>query len=222
MKGIIKIVNKEILLASRSGFETFMPIAYLLIIMIFFNVSISYVSKEITLELIPLMIWVSCLLVCILNLETVFKDDFDDGTLEIFLINSKCLELDILAKIFSHWVLSSIPVILIAPLLALLLGLDTKTSIVLLITLFIGTPSISLLGSIAAALTVSLRRNKILISLVVLPLYLPILIFATSAVNNSFFNIDYQGELVLLVLLFFIFLLIAPFACSKALKISLD
>jgi len=222
MKQFYSIITKEVTLAARSGYESFFPILYLFIIIIFFNISISYVEKNIILKLTPLMIWIACLLICVLNIESIFKDDYDDGSLEIFVIHNKNLEIDILAKIFSHWLLSNFPVVLIAPFLSLLLGLDYDTSIVLFLSLLIGTPTMSLLGSIAAALTISLKKNKILTSIVVLPLYIPILIFGTSAVNNSFFNIDYFSELILMSIIFFIFLLVTPIACSKALKISLD
>ena len=222
MNQFYSIITKEITLAARSGYELFFPILYLFIIIIFFNISISYAGKNIILELIPLMIWIACLLICVLNIESIFKDDYDDGSLEIFVIHNKNLEIDILAKIFSHWLLSNFPVVLIAPFLSLLLGLDYDTSIVLFLTLLIGTPTMSLLGSIAAALTISLKKNKILTSIVVLPLYIPILIFGTSAVNNSFFNMDYFSELILMGIIFFIFLLVTPIACSKALRISLD
>ncbi len=222
MSNFIRNVNKEFLIASRSGLEVLMPIIYLFIIMIFFNISISYVQKDIVLELLPLMIWISCLLICVLNLETIFKDDYDDGTLDMFIVNDKYLELDIIAKVLSHWILSNLPVVIIAPLLCIVLGLDTKTSYVLFITLVVGTPTMSLVGSIAAALTISLKKNKILISIVVLPMYIPILIFGTSAVNNSFFNMDYQSELIMMVIIFLIFLVVAPIACSKAIKLSLD
>ena len=219
---ILNIITKEFLLASRSGYEIFMPIVYFLIIIIFFNISTSYVEKVIMLELLPLMIWISCLLICILNLETIFKEDYDDGTLEMFLIKDDEIELGILIKILSHWLLSNLPIVIVAPLIAMVLGLDTTTTLTLFVTLLIGTPTMSLIGSIAAALTISLRKNKILISIIVLPLYIPILIFGTSAVNNSFFKMNYSVELTLMLFLFFIFLLITPLACSKALKISLD
>ena len=219
---ISNIITKEFLLASRSGYEIFMPIVYFLIIIIFFNISTSYVEKVIMLELLPLMIWISCLLICILNLETIFKEDYDDGTLEMFLIKDDEIELSILIKILSHWLLSNLPIVIVAPLIAMVLGLDTATTLTLFITLLIGTPTMSLIGSIAAALTISLRKNKILVSIIVLPLYIPILIFGTSAVNNSFFKMNYSVELTLMLFLFFIFLLITPLACSKALKISLD
>jgi len=219
---ILNIITKEFLLASRSGYEIFMPIVYFLIIIIFFNISTSYVEKVIMLELLPLMIWISCLLICILNLETIFKEDYDDGTLEMFLIKDDEIELGILIKILSHWLLSNLPIVIVAPLIAMVLGLDTTTTLTLFVTLLIGTPTMSLIGSIAAALTISLRKNKILVSIIVLPLYIPILIFGTSAVNNSFFKMNYNVELTLMLFLFFIFLLITPLACSKALKISLD
>ena len=219
---ISNIITKEFLLASRSGYEIFMPIVYFFIIIIFFNISTSYVEKVIMLELLPLMIWISCLLICILNLETIFKEDYDDGTLEMFLIKDDQIELGILIKILSHWLLSNLPIVIVAPLIAMVLGLDTTTTLTLFITLLIGTPTMSLIGSIAAALTISLRKNKILVSIIVLPLYIPILIFGTSAVNNSFFKMNYNVELTLMLFLFFIFLLITPLACSKALKISLD
>ena len=219
---IFNIIDKEFLLASRSGYEIFMPVVYLVIIMIFFNISISYVSNDIILELLPLMIWISCLLICILNIETIFKEDYDDGTLEMFLIKKEGIEIEILAKILSHWILSNLPIVFVAPLVAMILGLDLTTTLTLFVTLLIGTPTMSLIGSIAAALTISLKKNKILVSIIVLPLYVPILIFGTSAVNNSFFNMNYDTELLLMTFLFFIFLIITPLACSKALKISLD
>ena len=222
MNNFIKNVNREFLIASRSGLEILMPIMYLFIIMIFFNISISYVQKDIVLELLPLMIWISCLLICVLNLETIFKDDYDDGTLDMFVVNDKYLELDVMAKVLSHWILSNLPVVIIAPLLCIVLGLDPGTSYVLFISLLVGTPTMSLVGSIAAALTISLKKNKILISIVVLPMYIPILIFGTSAVNNSFFNMNYQSEIIMMTIIFLIFLIVAPIACSRAIKLSLD
>ena len=222
MNYFTKTISKEFKIASRSGYESLMPVIYLFIIMIFFNISISYVSKNIILELLPLMIWISCLLICILNLETIFKEDFEDGTLDQFLIDDTNKEEGVTAKIVAHWLLSNLPVVIVAPLIAILLGIDYHTSLILFFSLLIGTPTMSLLGSIAAALTVSLKRNKILMSIIVLPLYIPILIFGTSAVNNSYIGINYHSELLFMGVLFLIFLLISPAICVKALKVSLD
>jgi len=118
--------------------------------------------------------------------------------------------------------ISNVPIILVAPLISLILGIDGQTALVLFISLAIGTPTLSLIGSIAAALTVSLKKNKILISVIVLPLYIPILIFGTSAVNNAYFQLGYMTELYLMGIMFMIFLLITPSICAKSLKISLD
>ena len=222
MNIFLKNISKEFLIASRSGFEVLLPVVYLFIIMVFFNISISYVEKNIMVELIPLMVWISCLLICVLNLETIFREDYDDGSLDMFIVNDKYMEREIIAKILSHWILSNLPVVIIAPIISIILGLDVTTSFVLFMTLIIGTPTLSLIGSIAAALTISLKRNKILISIIVLPMYIPILIFGTSAVNNSYFNISYDSELIMMTIIFLIFLLVSPIACSKALKISLD
>ena len=222
MNTFLRNISKEFLIASRSGFEVLLPVVYLFIIMVFFNISISYVEKNIMVELIPLMVWISCLLICVLNLETIFREDYDDGSLDMFIVNDKYMEREIIAKILSHWILSNLPVVIIAPIISIILGLDVTTSFVLFMTLIIGTPTMSLIGSIAAALTISLKKNKILISIIVLPMYIPILIFGTSAVNNSYFNISYDSELIMMTIIFLIFLLVSPIACSKALKISLD
>ena len=222
MKSFNSIFLKEILLIRRSGYESLFPIIYLFIIMVFFNISLSYVEKIVMQELIPIMIWISCLLICVFNIENIFKDDYEDGTLEIFLIGHQNLEVTILAKVLSHWLISNIPIILTAPIIALVLGIDSQTTFILFISLIIGTPTLSLIGSIAAALTVSLKKNKILVSIIVLPLYVPILIFGTSAVNNSYFQLSYISELYLLAIIFLIFLLTTPIICAKSLKISLD
>ena len=99
MNSFLKNIKKEFLIASRAGLEVLMPVVYLFIIMVFFNISISYVEKDIIVELIPLMVWISCLLICVLNLETIFKDDYEDGTLDMFVINDRFpLRFSILSK----------------------------------------------------------------------------------------------------------------------------
>ena len=215
-------IKKEFTLLKRSGYEPFIPIIYLILIMLFFSIAVGYMGKAVFNELIPLFTWIACLLICILNIENIFREDFDDGSLELIMINFNFLKINILAKIFSHWVLSNFPIVLIAPIITLILGLDTDTALILFVSLLLGTPTLTLIGAIAAALTVGLKNNKILLSIVVLPLYVPVLIFGTSAVNNSYLKMQYTSELYLLLILFLIFLLIAPFACSRALKISLD
>ena len=222
MEEFKRVLRKEFRLAARSGYEVFMPIMYLFLIIIFFNISTSYISKKITLELVPQMIWLSCLLVCILNLEAIFREDFEDGSLDYFLTADVNHESQIIAKILSHWSLTVLPVVIASPFISLLLGINIETSLVLFLSLLIGTPSLSLIGSIIAAITLTLKRGKVLLSIIVLPMFVPILIFGSSAVNNSMLKINYDSELLLLGIVFFIFLLISPFACLRSLKVSLD
>lgn len=222
MEEFNKVLIKEFMIAKRSGYETLMPIMYLLIIILFFNISISYVSKNLILELTPLMIWLSCLLVSVLNLESIFKEDYEDGTLDYFISSNSFHESVVIAKIFSHWILTTLPVVVISPIVSLLLGIDYQTTLILFLSLMIGTPTMSLLGSIAAALTLTLKRGKILLAIIVLPMYVPILIFGTSAVNNSFLQMNFLSELIFLCIIFLLFLLISPTACLKSLRLSLD
>ena len=222
MEEFNKVLIKEFMIAKRSGYETLMPIMYLLIIILFFNISISYVSKNLILELTPLMIWLSCLLVSVLNLESIFKEDYEDGTLDYFISSNSFHESVVVAKIFSHWILTTLPVVVISPIVSLLLGIDYQTTLILFLSLMIGTPTMSLLGSVAAALTLTLKRGKILLAIIVLPMYVPILIFGTSAVNNSFLQMNFLSELIFLCIIFLLFLLISPTACLKSLRLSLD
>ena len=222
MEEFNKIIIKEFKIARRSGQEALMPVMYLLIIILFFNISISYVSKSLILELTPLMIWLSCLLVSVLNLESIFREDYEDGTLDYFISSNNFHESVIIAKVFSHWLLTTLPVVLVSPFISLLLGIDYKTTLILFLSLIIGTPTMSLLGSVAAALTLTIKRGKILLAIIVLPMYVPILIFGTSAVNNSFLQINFISELIFLSMNFLLFLLISPTACLKSLKLSLD
>lgn len=160
MEEFNKILIKEFKIASRSGYETLMPIMYLLIIILFFNISISYISKNLILELTPLMIWLSCLLVSVLNLESIFREDYEDGTLDYFISSNSFHESVIIAKVFSHWLLTTLPVVVISPFISIILGIDYKTTLILFLSLLIGTPTMSLLGSVAAALTLLSKEAK--------------------------------------------------------------
>tara|TARA_B000000609_G_C24080939_1_gene297362 strand:- start:358 stop:834 length:477 start_codon:yes stop_codon:yes gene_type:complete len=158
----------------------------------------------------------------VLNLESIFREDYEDGTLDYFISSNNFHESVIIAKVFSHWLLTTLPVVLVSPFISLLLGIDYKTTLILFLSLIIGTPTMSLLGSVAAALTLTIKRGKILLAIIVLPMYVPILIFGTSAVNNSFLQINFISELIFLSMNFLLFLLISPTACLKSLKLSLD
>tara|TARA_Y100000768_G_scaffold352301_1_gene303805 strand:- start:12790 stop:13257 length:468 start_codon:yes stop_codon:yes gene_type:complete len=155
-------------------------------------------------------------------MDILYKEDFEDGTLEGIIINSELLEINILAKIFSYWFFTIVPLVLVGVIMNILLTSDIITSYVLFTSLILGTFAISLIGSIAASLTLSIRGNNLLLSTIVLPLDIPILIFGTSAVYNSSSGISYTSELLFLVLLMVLFLIISPFASCVGLRNSLD
>tara|TARA_B100001057_G_scaffold298663_1_gene298792 strand:+ start:3093 stop:3764 length:672 start_codon:yes stop_codon:yes gene_type:complete len=222
LKVFFSIVARDMKVILNSGTKIFMPIVYLLLILTFFSISLENTTIGGYKNILPQIIWLVCLLVSLLNMDILYKEDFDDGTLEGIVINSELLEINILAKIFSYWFFTIIPLVIVGVLMNLLLTGDIITSYVLFTSLFLGTLAISLIGSIAASLTLSIKGNNLLLSTIVLPLDIPILIFGTSAVYNSAAGISYSSELLFLTLLLVLFLIVSPFASSIGLRNSLD
>ncbi len=222
LRVFISIVVRDMKVILNSGTKIFMPIVYLLLILTFFSISLENTTIQGYKNILPQIIWLACLLVSLLNMDILYKDDFEDGTLEGIVINSELLEINILAKIFSYWCFTILPLVVVGSLMNTLLTGDIGTSYVLFVSLFFGTFAISLIGSIAASLTLSIKGNNLLLSTIVLPLDIPILIFGTSAVYNSSAGISYSSELLFLILLLVLFLIISPFASCIGLKNSLD
>tara|TARA_Y100000389_G_scaffold202850_1_gene249469 strand:+ start:15244 stop:15879 length:636 start_codon:yes stop_codon:yes gene_type:complete len=207
---------------ANSGTKIFMPVVYLMLILIFFSISLESTTLGGYDNILPQIIWLSCLLVSLLNMETLFKDDYEDGTLDGIVINSEILEISVLAKVLSYWLFTIIPLVLIGFLINFLLTGNLNTSLILLISLLLGTSTISLIGSIVASLTLSIRGNGLLLSTIVLPLDIPVLIFGTSAVYNASAGLSYNSELLFMLFLLLLFLIISPFATSLGIRASLD
>ena len=222
LKVFFTIVVRDMKVILNSGTKVLMPIVYLLLILTFFSISLENTTLGGYRNILPQIIWLACLLVSLLNMDILYREDFEDGTLEGIVINSELLEINILAKILSYWFFTIIPLVVVGVVMNFLLTGDMNTSYVLFTSLFLGTLAISLIGSIAASLTLSIKGNNLLLSTIVLPLDIPILIFGTSAVYNSAAGISYSSELLFLLLLLILFLIISPFASSVGLKNSLD
>ena len=171
-------------------------------------------------KLSPGVIWVAALLASLLSVDGIFRSDFDDGSLEQMLISPQSLLLIVLAKVMSHWLISGFCLALVSPLLSIMLFLPNDGMMALVLSLLLGTPTLSLIGAIGAALTVGLRKGGILISLLVLPLYIPVLIFGASSVQAAVMGLPIQGYLALLAAMLVISFMFAPFAIVAALKIS--
>ena len=170
----------------------------------------------------PGVVWVAALLASMLALARVFTSDFQDGTLEQLLLTPQPLYLIVLGKVLALWLFSGLPLALLAPVLGIQFGLSFDTLLVLVVSLLIGTPILGLIGSIGAALTLGLRSSGVLISVLILPLYIPVLIFGAGAVDASIAGLSPQANLYLLGALFAITLVFAPWATAAALRISLE
>lgn len=170
----------------------------------------------------PGVVWVAALLASMLALARLFTSDFQDGTLEQLLLTPQPLYLIVLGKILALWLFSGLPLALLAPILGIQFGLSFDTLLVLVVSLLIGTPILGLIGSIGAALTLGLRSSGVLISVLILPLYIPVLIFGAGAVDASIAGLSPQANLYLLGALFAITLVFAPWATAAALRISLE
>ena len=170
----------------------------------------------------PGVVWVAALLASMLSLGRVFQSDEQDGTLEQMLLTPQPLYLVVVGKVLAQWLVSEVPLVLIAPLLGVQFGLASDTLLILFVSLLIGTPILSLIGSIGAALTLGLRGGGVLIALLILPLYIPVLIFGAGAVDASINGVSSHANLYLLGALLVVSLVFAPWATSAALRISLE
>lgn len=168
------------------------------------------------------ILWVAALLSVLLSLDHLFRHDYDDGTLEQLVLQPQPLFLLVLAKTVAHWTLTGLPLVLLAPILGVMVHLEGNSIAVLCLTLLIGTPVLSLIGSIGAALTLGLRSAGVLLSLLIIPLYIPVLIFGTGTVAAAAEGASVDAYLALMGAFLVLAITLAPFAASAALKISLS
>ncbi len=212
-------VQRDLLLAFRHRNDIVNPLAFFIMVAVLFPLGVNPEAKFLA-QVAPGVIWVAALLASLLSVDGIFRTDFDDGSLEQMLISPQPLFIIILAKVLSHWLISGFLLALISPVLAMMLFLPSSALPALVISLLVGTPTLSLIGAIGAALTVGLRKGGVLISLLVLPLYIPVLIFGAGTVQAAAAGMPITGYLALLIAVLLISLMIAPFAMVAALKIS--
>ena len=168
------------------------------------------------------VIWVSALLAVLLSLERLFLADFEDGSLELLVLMPRPLSLTVLAKVTAHWLTTGLPLVVMAPVLGVLLHLDPAGYLTMIAAMALGTPALTLIGAIAAALTLGARRGGVLLSLLVLPLYIPVLIFGVSAVDAAIFGLGAGPRLLILAGLALFALALAPFAAAAALRQAIE
>ncbi len=168
------------------------------------------------------IVWVTALLAALLSLERLFQSDYEDGSLEVMALLPLPLEAQVLAKCLAHWLVTGLPLTLTAPLLGLLLHLDTAGYPALIASMAIGTPILSLLGAVGAALTLGARKGGVLLSLLVLPLYIPVLIFGVAAIEAEIGGFGARPHLLLLAAFLVLAVGMVPFAAAAALRQALE
>lgn len=219
--GFVATLKRDFVVAFRHRGEMANPLVFFLMVITMVPLGISPDPKVLAL-LAPGMIWVVALLATLLSLDSLFRSDFEDGTLEQMLISPQPLYFQVMAKVLVHWLMTGLPLTLIAPLLGVMMNLPTAGYVPLWCSLVLGTISLSLIGSIGAALTVALRKGGLLLSLIIMPLYVPVLIFGSSAVNSAIEGFAIAGQLAVLGVFLAVAIILAPLAAAAALRISIN
>jgi len=214
-------LKRELLLVSRSVHDLANPLIFFVMITCLLPLA---VGAEATLlqQLAVGIIWVMALLASLLSLDQLFRSDFEDGTLDQLLLLPQGLFWPVMAKLLAHWLVTGLPLTLISPLLALMFALPVKTFALFMFSLLLGTLYFSFVGAIGAALTVCLRKGGLLLSLIIMPLYIPVLIFGTGALAQLMEGYNAAGPLALLAALTAFAVAMAPLAIVAALRIGVD
>jgi heme exporter protein B len=215
------IVARDLTLAWKRQADVLSTLFFFVIVVSLFPLGIGP-ETQLLRSIAPGVVWVAALLASMLSLGRLFANDYQDGTLEQLMLTPQPLYLVVLGKVLAQWLVSEVPLVLIAPLLGIQFDLPPHTLFVLFVSLLIGTPVLSLIGSIGAALTLGLRGGGVLIALLILPLYIPVLIFGAGAVDASIVAGNVQANIYLLGALLALSLVFAPWATSAALRISLE
>lgn len=215
------ILMRDLTLAFRHPSQINNPLVFFAIVVTLFPLSL---GPEVNMlqRIAPGVIWVGALLAAMLSLENIFYGDYEDGSLEHLLLSPYPFSLFVTAKVIAHWLVTGLPALLLAPVLGHFYRLPAESIGVLMITLLLGTPVLSLIGAIGVALTVTQRRGGVLVSMLVLPLYIPILIFATTAVDQAAGGLPIDAHLSFMGALLLFSLALAPWAASAALRVGLE
>ena len=216
-----QIFKRDLLIAFRRRSEIIHPIIFFVMVISLFPLAIGD-DKALLQKIAPAILWVTALLATMLSLDNLFRSDFEDGSLEQMTLLKTPLSFLVTAKIMAHWVITGLPLILITPLLAVLLYMPSESISMLLLTLLLGTPTLSLIGAVGIALTVGLRQGGVILSLLILPLYIPVLIFATLAMQNVEQGFSAEAQIAMMLAILVLAITLSPFAIAAALKVSLN
>ena len=221
LETLLWIVRRDVTIAMRRRTDVFITLIFFVIVVSLFPLGIG--PELDTLRMIaPGVMWVGALLASMLALEQLFSADHRDGTLEQMLLTPQPLSLLVVGKVIAHWLITGLPLVVMSPLLALQYDMHGETMWVMIVALLLGTPTLSLLGAIGAALTLGLRSGGVLVALLVLPLYIPVLIFGAGAVEATASGLGGEAHLSMLGAILLLALLGTPLATAAALRVSTD
>ncbi|WP_085397028.1 heme exporter protein CcmB [Raoultella sp. YJ] len=212
---------REMRLAWRNGAEILNPLWFFLVVITLFPFGVGADPQLLT-QIAPGIIWVAALLAALLVMDRLFRDDWQDGSLEQLLLLPTPLVVVVLVKVLAHWVMTGLPLLVVSPLAALLLGMAPHDAGILALTLLLGTPTLSFFGAVGVGLTVGLRRGGVLLSLLVLPLSVPLLIFATGAIQAGTAGLPVDGYLAILAAFLAASATLCPFATAAALRLTVQ
>ena len=221
VRAFLQVVLRDVNLALRQGSDSLMVLGFFVVAVVLFPLGIGP-EPQLLARIAPGILWVSALLAAMLSLDRLFQTDYEDGSLEQMVLAPAPLEFTVIAKVLSHWLTTGLPMLIIAPLLAILLHLDQHGFTALLEGLALGTPILSLLGAIGAALVLGARRGGVLMTILVLPLTIPVLIMGSGIIDAARQDLPYDSLLLLMGAIFALALPLAPLAAAAAIRQAMD
>lgn len=215
------VIRRDLVLAVRRRADVLTTLVFFVMVVSLFPLGVGP-EPEMLRKMAPGVVWVAALLASMLSLARMFSADYQDGTLEQMLLAPQSLSMLVLGKILAHWMVSGLPLVLLAPVLGLQFDMPAPALGVLMLGLLLGTPILSMIGAVGAALTLGLRGGGVLVSLLVLPLCIPVLIFGTGAVEAVTSGMSYASHLLLLAAVLLLALVFTPWVTAQALRISME
>ena len=221
MSAVAAVLQRDLRLAMRRKSEVLTAVVFFVVVASRFPLAIGP-EPDMLRKIAPGILWVGALLASLLSLARLFAADYQDGTLEQMALSPTPMPLLVAAKVLAHWLLSGLPLALLSPVLALQFDLDSATMWVLFSSLLLGTALLSFLGAVGAALTLGVRGGEVLLSLLVLPLYIPALVFGSGAVEAQMVGMGYGAQMSILTAMLVVAAFFGPWACALALRIALE
>ena len=221
MTPFLALLKCDLKLAVRHGLDSFMVVAFFVLVVILFPLAVGP-EQAILGRIGSGVIWVAALLSAMLSMDRLFQQDYEDGSLDLLVSSPSALELLVLAKTLAHWMSTGLPLIIVSPLLGVLMNVSSAGYATMILSLALGTPILSLVGAIGAALSLGARRGGVLISLLVLPLLIPVLVFGVSAVETALMDLPSRSEFLILGAMLLVALALVPHAAAAALRQAME